>query len=150
MPSWLRAAAGYGAAILPVFWAGMIVGVSFIATPIKFTAPELSLPAAIDVGRVTFVFANRVEWGLAAVSALAVFAGPAGRPVLVGFAAVCAVLLVQTFWLLPVLEARSIAYVAGEPLPPSAHHRLFGIAEIAKLALLLLISGLAIRAGRTR
>jgi hypothetical protein len=35
-------------------WAGMLLGVSFIATPAKFLAPSLPLAQALDVGRSSF------------------------------------------------------------------------------------------------
>ena len=37
-----------------LLWAGIVIGVSFIATPVKFLAPDLQLTAALQVGRVTF------------------------------------------------------------------------------------------------
>lgn len=36
--------------LLAVLWAGLLLGVSFLATPVKFLAPSLSLPVALDVG----------------------------------------------------------------------------------------------------
>lgn len=37
-----------------LLWAGIVIGISFIATPVKFLAPDLQLTAALQVGRVTF------------------------------------------------------------------------------------------------
>ena len=53
---WWTAVGGFA-----LFWAGFLAGVSFLATPIKFTAPRLALPVALDVGRVTFAALNKVE-----------------------------------------------------------------------------------------
>lgn len=46
--------AAMSVAIVSLVWAGMIVGVSGLATPAKFVAPSLNLPIALEVGRVTF------------------------------------------------------------------------------------------------
>lgn len=46
-------------------WAGFLAGVSFLATPVKFLAPSLTLPVALDVGRQTFFAFNRSEIVLA-------------------------------------------------------------------------------------
>jgi hypothetical protein len=35
-------------------WSGLLIGVSFVATPARFLAPSLQLPQALDVGRWTF------------------------------------------------------------------------------------------------
>ena len=40
--------------LLAWLWAGLVLGVSFVATPVKFLAPSLSLADALAVGRVTF------------------------------------------------------------------------------------------------
>jgi hypothetical protein len=49
---------------LILLWAGLSVGVAFLATPVKFLAPSLTLPAALDVGRHTFSLYNRAELAL--------------------------------------------------------------------------------------
>lgn len=36
-----------------LLWAGAVIGVLFIATPVKFLAPDLQLTAALQVGRVS-------------------------------------------------------------------------------------------------
>lgn len=42
-------------------WAGMLIGVSFLATQATFLAPSLSLQVALDVGRQTFALFGTVE-----------------------------------------------------------------------------------------
>lgn len=144
----IPAAATLLACLLAAIWVGLVVGVSFVATPIKFTAPTLELKPAIDVGRVTFTLLNQIEWWFAGIFfILAVIAQRSlARLLLVSMAV--AIVLVQTFWLLPVLEARSIAFVAGEPTAPSFHHLLFGVIEMLKVLVLLLAAILYGRAGR--
>ncbi len=44
---------------LLLIWAGVALGVAFVATPAKFLAPSLSLPVALDVGRHTFAVYDR-------------------------------------------------------------------------------------------
>lgn len=43
-------AANAATACVALFWAGMLAGVSFLATPVKFEAASLSLPVALEVG----------------------------------------------------------------------------------------------------
>lgn len=118
------------------FWAGALAGVSFLATPVKFQAASLELPVALEVGKVTFAAFSRCEWGLSLLLGISVlFAGR--RPVATACAAAAILLvLVQALWLLPVLDTRIDAVIAGSPLPPSAHHMLYAASEALKLLLL--------------
>ena len=49
-------------------WAGLVVGISFIEAPVKFTAPSLPLSVGLDVGRHVFAALNRAELLLALAS----------------------------------------------------------------------------------
>jgi hypothetical protein len=42
-------------------WFGMTAGVSLLATPIRFTAPTITRPVAMDIGRVVFAALNKAE-----------------------------------------------------------------------------------------
>lgn len=128
-----------------LIWAGMLLGVTGLATPVKFEAQSLTLPVALDVGRATFHALNRVEWGLAALlGVLLLLSRSIGLPLVLLIAA-GGILLAQTAWLLPVLDIRVATIIAGASPPPSYHHVLYGVTEVAKLLILL---GLAIAAIR--
>ena len=94
--------------VVVLLWAGILLGVSFLATPAKFGAPSLSLAVAVDVGRSTFAVLNRVELG-SAVLAVGLLIGGASREVWVWLASGSAVLglLLETLWLLPILDERA-------------------------------------------
>ena len=51
----------------PPGWAGLVLGVSFLAIPVKFLALSLSLSIALDIGSQILVVLNRVEFDLAAI-----------------------------------------------------------------------------------
>ncbi|MGI9238139.1 MAG: hypothetical protein ACR2QZ_12120, partial [Woeseiaceae bacterium] len=42
-------------------WVGVTVGISMIATPVRFTATSITRPIALDVGRVVFAALNKAE-----------------------------------------------------------------------------------------
>ena len=44
-------------------WLGMTVGVSMIATPVRFTADSITRAVALDVGRVVFAALNKAAQG---------------------------------------------------------------------------------------
>ncbi|WP_127520733.1 DUF4149 domain-containing protein [Mesorhizobium sp. Z1-4] len=131
-------------AFVALAWLGMLIGVSFLATPVKFQAPSLELPVALEVGSVTFAAFSTVEWGLSLGLVITTFFPRASRTTVSLSAAVVAIVTLQALWLLPALEARVAAVVAGSPLPPSAHHTIYAGLEITKAQALAAISLLAL------
>lgn len=126
---------------LAIVWLGVLLGVSFLATPVKFLAPSLDLPTALDVGRVTFALFIKVEWVLCALLVAGVLAGQEyGLLRWSGVAVLAVILLVQTVWLLPVLDARVGQIMAGLTVPRTPHHLIYIIGEAAKALILFLLS----------
>lgn len=122
---------------LILLWAGLTLGVAFLATPAKFFAPNLSLPVALEVGQQTFHLYNRVEIGLLlGLAGLGAISAPP-RGWWLALAVPAAVILLQALWLLPRLDARVAAIIAGSPPPPSRLHVLYIAAEGLKTLWLL-------------
>ncbi|EHK53988.1 hypothetical protein MAXJ12_27343 [Mesorhizobium alhagi CCNWXJ12-2] len=127
-------------AFVSLFWAGALAGVSFLATPVKFQATSLDLPVALEVGKVTFAAFTRCELGLAALLAISVLLSQAPKPVKACAVVAVGLVAMQALWLLPVLDGRIDALIAGRPLAPSPHHMLYAIAEGVKLLLLCAVA----------
>lgn len=124
---------------LPGVWLGMLIGVSFIATPVKFQAAGLSLPVALEVGQVTFALFSLIEWGVAWILVLAMLvAWPLhwrhGASLLL-----CLLVVLQGLWLLPQLDLRVAVIVAGGSVEPSYHHGAYALVEVVKALLLLVL-----------
>ena len=119
-------------------WVGLLLGVSFLATPVKFLAPSLSLAVALDVGRHTFAVFNKVEWLLAAITLLLLF-GVRSRFSTLMIIVICAVVVAETFWLLPELDRRVDLIIAGQQPPASTRHSLYIVLEIVKLVALIAV-----------
>lgn len=118
-------------------WAGMTVGVSMIATPMRFTARTITRPVALDVGRVVFAALNKAE--IVALVLLLIVVRVGGRTQ--KWWSVCAVLalivLAQGTWLIPELSARTDIVIAGGELPASYAHAVYSTLELVKIGLLL-------------
>lgn len=56
-PRWARAMM----LILPAVWIGLIIGISFIEAPLKFTAPGITIPLGLGIGRRVFLAMNITE-----------------------------------------------------------------------------------------
>lgn len=49
-------------AAVPWIWMGMILAISFMDGPLKFTAPGITLPLGLGIGRIIFHTLNLMEW----------------------------------------------------------------------------------------
>ncbi|HEY4088347.1 MAG TPA: hypothetical protein VGM43_20590 [Bryobacteraceae bacterium] len=123
--------------LLMALRAGAIVGLSFIATPVKFQAPHLTTPVALEVGRYTFRLFSNVELGfLIAIVLAAAFARPR-RITVILLAAVGVQLLLERWWLLPELDARVSQILAGGAITLTSSHWIYAAFDASKIALLL-------------
>ena len=115
-----------------MIWLGMILGISFLETPVKFMAPGVTLEIGLDIGRQVFGIFNKVECGLAL--ALAILVGiirQKGRWVILPVV-VWSSLALQTFWLLPLLDDRVGLILQGQTPPPSHLHTFYVVLEVLK------------------
>lgn len=116
-------------------WFGIVIGVSFMATPIKFQAVQLELPVALEVGKVTFQLLAKTERILALGLVAALLFKP--KPIIIALVVVmAAILLAQQFWLMPALYERVDAVIAGQNLPASSIHFIYVFIEVCKLVIL--------------
>lgn len=125
--------------VLPTLWAGLLIGVSFIATPAKFEARSLALPVALDVGRTTFAIWNNIEWLLLAITGPIMIFLSHDIFSIAAIGAVDILLLVQSMSLLPALNTRTSTIIAGRRLPPSSDHFLYVAFDALKLGILTAI-----------
>jgi hypothetical protein len=127
-PSWLAFA-----------WFGLTAGISLLEAPVKFTAPTLTRPVALDVGRVVFQALNRVELVLLILLLVLVRVSRRSRELFAAAAGLALILIAQTAWLLPQLSQRAQSIMSGiEPGPSIAHGAYAGL-ELLKLVLLLYV-----------
>ncbi len=120
---------------LALVWAGMVLGVSFLATPAKFLAPSLPRPIALEVGRQTFRTFGHVEMVLAALLGLSAPMSPRRRVLAL---TPSLIVLGQALWLRPRLDARTLQAMDGRtPQSSSGLHVAYVAGEAAKLVILL-------------
>lgn len=131
-------------ALLALTWMGLLIGVSFLATPVKFQAVSLDLPVALEVGRVTFAAFSKAEWCLSLLLAIALLFARAWRAGILIAAITITIVAVQSLWLLPVLDARIDAVIAGRSMPPSMHHMLYAGMEVCKAVALAVVGLMAL------
>jgi len=120
---------------LLIIWAGLILGVSFIATPVKFMAPHLSMPVALEIGKATFHVFNKVEWGICALIILCSAKTNASLGKWFFTGGLLGLLSLESFWLLPCLDIRADEVIAGKLASPSLYHSIYIGFEILKIIL---------------
>ncbi len=123
--------------VLTFVWVGLVLGISFLEAPLKFQAPNITLPLGLGIGRLVFGALNKVEWVFTLGIILSFWRGHFSFKVhyLYGFA--FGILALQTLWLIPILDARAGQIIAGETPPPTYHHIGFIVVEFCKVAVLL-------------
>ncbi len=122
--------------VLLLVWLGIVLGVSFIATPIKFQAPHLTMPIAVEVGKVTFHLLNKIEWALLILLLVLMRFIAIDRKLWICISLLALTLISQTFWLLPILDLRVDRVILGETLSSGYFHLIYIFVEILKLILL--------------
>ena len=117
-------------------WVGMTIGISMIATPLRFTAHTITREIALDVGRVVFAALNKAE--LVALVVLLVVVRVSGSAA--KYWAFCSVLalivLAQSVWLMPELAERTQMIINGIEPPKSYAHAIYSSLELVKIGLL--------------
>lgn len=125
--------------ILPPLWCGMICAVAMEAQ-LKFLAPGITRELGLGIGKIVFTALNRVECVLGILLALALFAFAGARRARIVFGLIAAILLAQTFWLIPLLIERIDLITSGQAPPASSTHLVYIALEAAKIGLLFGLS----------
>ncbi|HIW46806.1 MAG TPA: hypothetical protein H9884_07890 [Candidatus Yaniella excrementigallinarum] len=145
-PRWARAMM----LIIPAMWIGLIIGISFIEAPLKFTAPGITIPLGLGIGRRVFLAMNITEVVLAIILVLSLIKlwrshriHPLEKFQQIRFYSFIAVglLLIKTVIIRPILAIESDAVLAGtSPGGSSTHFYYIGVEAILFIALVLLVT----------
>lgn len=123
------------ALVASFLWIGFVCAISFLESWIKFKAPGITLPLGLGIGKLVFAALNRVEWVLAI--AIIVNMAIVKRSLFtlgnILFFIPLVILVLQTFWLLPVLSDRADLHIQGQLVPPSNIHYYYVGIEFIKL-----------------
>lgn len=120
-------------------WSGCIVAISFMESWLKFRAPGVTLPVGLSIGKLVFSALNKIEWFFTAALVAGYFVNKAqiNTSGMALFALAVWLLVMETFWLLPALDARAKIVISGKRVAASSLHWYFVGAEVIKLGLLL-------------
>jgi hypothetical protein len=126
-------------------WLGMVLAISFLETPLKFSAPGVTLPIGLGIGRLVFRALNACGLALAAVVVACFAVKPPTPGIAVAVAVAVVTLLAQVLMVRPRLTRRPDAVLAGGKGPRSRAHWVYVGLEIVKV-IALLIAGVSLLA----
>ncbi len=124
--------------VVPAVWIGLIVGLSFIETPLKFTAPGITTELGLGIGRIVFTALAIAGAVLLVALTATAFASPReNRTGLVLIGGLWVTAAVQSLVIRPLLAARTDVIIAGGDPGESWLHYGYIAAELVLLALLV-------------
>lgn len=122
---------------VPFVWFGLVGGISFMETPLKFKAPNITVPLGLGIGRIVFSALNKVEIVLAILLLISFFfTRPENKFAFYCFGVIAILLVLQTVWLLPALNARAAAVISESFAASSSTHFIYIAFEVIKFILL--------------
>jgi hypothetical protein len=127
-------------------WLGMVLAISFLETPLKFRAPNVTLQIGLGIGRLVFRALNTVEVGFALVVVAIVVAGPTPLRIAAAFSVAVGALAIQLLAVRPRLTRRSDQVLAGLNAPRSRGHYVYVGLEAVK-AVALVVAGILLLTG---
>ena len=130
-------------------WFGMTAGISLLATPVRFTAPTITRPVALDIGQVVFAALNKAELIALVILLIVVRVSGRARELWLQCSVLALILIAQSVWLLPQLALRSQQIVAGIEPPPSMLHGSYSVLELIKLSMLLYLGFRSLKQSQT-
>jgi len=114
--------------------AGVFVTVSFLETPMKFQVPGITLPVALELGMMMFGISTKIQcvFLILIIAGMLVSRKKYTKTDFITIAVLLTILLLEKFWMLPVLDNRAQLLSAGKPVLSSEMHNYFIYAESAK------------------
>ncbi|GGM01772.1 hypothetical protein [Glutamicibacter protophormiae] len=131
--------------LAPALWLGLVVGISFIEAPLKFTAPGITIPLGLGIGRLVFFAMNIVEILLFIALLLGTIKRGTDKAWKWGVGVAGFVLMLKTAAIRPGLSRRTDAVLSGNFEGGSLWHYAYIGAEGALTVTLVVLLVLAVR-----
>lgn len=117
-------------------WLGFVLAISFLEAWLKFQAPGITIPLGLGIGRLVFFALNKTEWFFAVLILLMQIKSGNWKQIRMEWSALLIILLLQTFWLLPLLDVRAEKVIQMVEIEPSNLHYYYVALEMIKVLIL--------------
>jgi hypothetical protein len=131
----------YKIAIASVFlWIGFVCAISFMEAWLKFSAAGVTIPIGLGIGRLVFSALNKVEWFFAIVILFNLISSKSKVVKIQNllYFIPLLMLILESIWALPALDARAELYIQKQIVPSSNLHFYYVGMEIIKVVCLVL------------
>ncbi|QDW23772.1 hypothetical protein [Pedobacter sp. KBS0701] len=128
-----------------IFWAGLLAGISFLEAPLKFQAPGITVTLGLGIGQLVFQALNKIEIVLLVVILACSLPAPLNNIKSILLFLVTILLMVDTFWLLPLLDERAKMVLTGHAPAKSYHHIVYIIIDMVKFLSLVIVGFLNLK-----
>lgn len=125
-------------------WFGLTAGISLLATPVRFASAELARDVKFEVASIVFTALNKAELMLLILFLIVVRVSGAAMRWWAVAGLLVLIVMAQSVFLLPELNARTELVVRGLDPPHSYVHAAYSTLELTKLALLFVTGVLAL------
>ncbi len=126
---------------ISLLWIGFVAAISFMEAWLKFRAPGVSLEIGLSIGRLVFKALNKVELvfgGILMIHAI-YYLKETAKPMIRCLPPII-ILIIQTLYLLPILDLRAETILSGIQPKPSYMHFYYIALEVIKVVLLSIIT----------
>lgn len=120
-------------------WMGFVLAISFLEAWLKFQAPGITIPLGLGIGRLVFFALNKTEWFFAVLILLMQIKSGNWKQIRMEWSALLIILLLQTFWLLPLLDVRAEKVIQMVEIEPSNLHYYYVALEMIKVLILFVL-----------
>ncbi|MBA3680363.1 MAG: hypothetical protein H0W73_04230 [Bacteroidetes bacterium] len=125
--------------VITFLWIGFVSAISFMEAWLKFKAPGITLPLGLGIGRLVFNAMNKVEWVFALIIIVTI---AFTQTKFINWQNIFAlipiiILIIQSLYLLPELDARTEMHIRGWNVDPSNLHLIYVVIEFIKIFNLL-------------
>lgn len=126
--------------VITFLWIGFVSAISFMEAWLKFRAPGITLPLGLGIGRLVFGALNKVEWVFALIIIVTIMLAQKNS---VNFQNLFAliptvILIIQSWYALPELDARAEMHIRGWNVEPSNLHFIYVMMEFIKIFSLII------------
>lgn len=122
-------------------WAGMILGISFFESWVKFKTPGLEKKVALNVGRTVFMYFHRAQAGWLIILFVLAIAARSTKLDFISLGLLAAILALQVYGVFPILSRRVDNLESGSQVNHSYAHAVYGLCELIKFFILLFVGG---------
>ncbi|WP_431165147.1 hypothetical protein [Tenacibaculum halocynthiae] len=125
--------------LITFIWIGFVGAISFMESWLKFQAPNMTTELGLGIGQLVFRALNIMEIiFLISISIIISIYNKESKLIHYSFLIVVAIILIQTTWLLPILNERAEKIIQGISISKSNIHLIYILLEVIKIVCLFI------------